>query len=120
MCIRSGKYRKTKAFYIAQASPILGSALFNGLVVSWVGCHHNEFVAHVQDLSVAGNTDMHTLYKKASKIKVTPHKPKISIMTIIYLNVSLSQNYQPGAASTQGDESFRYLFGCLVCALCFI
>ena len=29
-------------------------------------------------------------------------------MTIIYLNVSLSQNYQPGAASTQGDESFRY------------
>ena len=34
-------------------------------------------------------------------------------MPIIYLNVSLSQYYQTGAASTQGDESFRY-FGLFV------
>lgn len=60
MRIRSGKNRKTKAFYIAQASPVLGSALFNGLVVSWVGCHHNEFEAHVHDLLGAGNADTHT------------------------------------------------------------
>ena len=39
-------------------------------------------------------------------------------MTIIYLNVSLSQYYQPGAASTQGDESFRYLFGFVWFAQC--
>ena len=74
-CIRSGKYRKTKAFYIAQASPILGSALFNGLVVSWVGCHHNEFDAHdVHDLPVAGNADMHT--KKPRKLKLNAAQTK--------------------------------------------
>ena len=38
-------------------------------------------------------------------------------MPIIYLNVSLSQYYQPGAASTQGDESFRY-FGLFVQIIC--
>ena len=34
-------------------------------------------------------------------------------MPIIYLNVSLSQYYQTGAASKQGDKSFRY-FGLFV------
>jgi len=74
MRIRSGKYRKTKAFYIAQASPILGSALFNGLVVSWVGCHHNEFDAQVHDLPVAGNADMHTRKPRESKLDAAQTK----------------------------------------------
>ena len=73
-CIRSGKYRKTKAFYIAQASPILGSALFNGLVVSWVGCHHNEFDAHVHYLSILAMPTC--IQKSLENQSSTPHKPK--------------------------------------------